>query len=345
MNTTKIRQINVVANEDVYDIRCTNNHNFFANKLLVHNCGEAALRPYQFCNLTEINVSDVKEQEELDKRAKAAAFLGTLQASYTDFHYLRAIWQKTTEKEALLGVGMTGIASGNILSLDLKNAANIVKEENKRVAALIGINPSARTTVIKPSGTTSCVLGTSSGIHAWHAKYYIRRFRLNKNEPLYQYLITNHPELVKDEYFTPQNTAVIEIPQKAPDNAILRTESALDLLERVKKFYTEWIVEGHQSGYNTHNVSATVSLKDNEWDSVGEWMWKNRDCFNGLSVLPFDGGSYIQAPFEDITEEEFLKLSANLHGIDLTQVFEEDDLTDLSGEAACAGGACEITTF
>lgn len=305
-------------------------------------CGEVALRANQFCNLTEINVSDVDTQEELEKRSRAASFIGTLQASYTDFHYLRPSWKKQTEKEALLGVGMTGIASGKVLPLDLKAAAKIVKEENVRVAKMIGINPAARTTTIKPSGTSSCVLGSSSGIHAWHSAYYIRRFRLNKNEPLYDYLSVYHPELVKDEYFNPRSTSVIEIPQKAPDNAILRTESANDLLERVKRFYTEWIKEGHVSGYNTHNVSATISLKDDEWESTGEWMWKNRDCFNGMSVLPYDGGSYIQPPFEETTKEIFESMSLNLHKIDLTQVYEDDDKTELKGEVACAGGACEI---
>ena len=150
---------------------------------------------------------------------------------------------------------------------------------------------------------------------------------------------------MKDEYFSPATTAVIEIPQKAPDDAILRTESAFSLLERVKKFYTEWIVEGHVSGYNTHNVSATISLKEDEWESTGEWMWKNRDCFNGLSVLPYDGGSYIQAPFEDITVEIFEEMSKNLHGIDLRLVYEDDDKTELKGEVACAGGACEIISM
>jgi len=308
----------------------------------INPCAEIALKANQFCNLTEINVSDIESQEDLDARAKAAAFIGTLQAGYTDFHYLRPVWKRTTEKEALIGVGMTGIASGNILGYDLRVAATIVKEENKRIAKIIGIKPAARTTTIKPSGTSSCVLGSSSGIHAWHSPFYIRRFRVMKNEPIYQYLIENNPELVADEYFEPGTTAVIEIPQKAPENAILRSESAIDLLERVKKFYLEWVQEGHIKGYNTHNVSATISLKEDEWDGAGVWMWKNRDCFNGLSVLPYDGGSYIQAPFEEITEKEFKKMSSKLGSIDLTQIIEEDDETDLKGELACVGGSCEV---
>ncbi len=306
-------------------------------------CCEIALRPFQFCNLCELNVSDISSQEDLNERSRAAALIGTLQAGYTDFHYLRDIWRETTERDALIGVGQTGIGSGTILQYDLEEAANEVLKENERVAELIGINKSSRCTTVKPSGTSSCVLGTSSGIHAWHNDYYIRRQRVGKNEALYGYLVENHPELVEDEYFNPDAQAVIEIPQKAPEGSILRTESPLDLLNRVGRFNTEWVATGHREGQNTHNVSCTISLKDDEWELCGEWMWKNRNNFNGISVLPYDGGTYIQAPFEDITEERFKMLEASLNDIDLTKVVETQDNTDLSGEAACAGGACEVT--
>jgi len=305
-------------------------------------CCEIALRPFQFCNLCEVNASDIESQEDLEARVKAAALIGTLQAGYTDFHYLRPVWQRTTEKDALIGVSMTGIGSGVVLGYDMKAAANVVKIENARVAELIGINKSARTTTVKPAGTTSLTLGTSSGIHAWHNDYYVRRVRVGKNEAIYTYLAINHPELIEDEYFRPHDTAVISIPQKAPDGAILRTESPFQLLDRIKKVHLEWVKPGHRTGNNTHNVSATVSLKDTEWDLAGEWMWENRDHYNGLSVLPYDGGTYTQAPFEDITEERYHELMQSLHNIDLTQVIELDDNTDLSGELACAGGACEV---
>ena len=305
-------------------------------------CCEIALRPYQFCNLCEVNASDIESQEDLEARVKAAAFIGTLQAGYTDFHYLRPVWQRTTEKDALIGVSMTGIGSGTVLGYDMKKAANVVKEENERVAKLININKSARTTTVKPAGTTSLTLGTSSGIHAWHNDFYVRRIRVGKNEAIYSYLAINHPELIEDEYFRPHDTAVISIPQKAPEGAILRTESPFQLLDRIKKVHLEWVKPGHRTGNNTHNVSATVSLKADEWDLAGEWMWENRDHYNGLSVLPYDGGTYTQAPFEDITEERYHEMMTSLHSIDLTQVIELDDNTDLSGELACAGGACEI---
>lgn len=305
-------------------------------------CCEIALRPFQFCNLCEVNVSDIKDQEDFNNRVKAAAFIGTLQAAYTDFHYLREIWKETTEKDALIGVSMTGIGSAAVLQMDMKEAANIVTKENARVAKILGIKASARCTTVKPAGTTSLVLGTSSGIHAWHNDYYVRRMRVGKNEAIYKYLSKSHPELIEDEYFRPHDTAVISVPQKAPAKSILRTESPFDTLERVKRVAQEWIKPGHRRGSNTHNVSATISLKEDEWEKAGEWMWSNRDYYNGLSVLPYDGGTYTQAPFEDIDEAEYNKMSKVLSDVDLTKVTETDDNTDLSGELACAGGNCEV---
>ena len=305
-------------------------------------CCEIGLRPYQFCNLCEVNASDIESQEDFERRVKGAAFIGTLQAGYTDFHYLRDVWKRTTEKDALIGVGMTGIGSGVVLGYDMKAAAIAVKEENERVANLIGINKAARTTTVKPSGTSSLVLGTSSGIHAWHNDFYLRRIRVGKNEAIYSYLAINHPELVEDEFFRPHDTAVITIPQKSPEGSILRHESVFQMLERVKKVSQEWIKFGHRGGQNSHNVSATVSIKEDEWDLVGDWMWNNRKFYNGLSVLPYNGGTYTQAPFEDCTEEDFNRLIKTLTDVDLTKVIELQDNTNLSGEAACAGGACEI---
>ena len=305
-------------------------------------CCEIALRPYQFCNLTEVNASDVIDQADLESRVSAAAFLGTLQAGYTDFHYLREVWRKNTEKDSLLGVSMTGIASNVVEHLDLEMAAFEVKKENEKVAKLIGINPASRTTCVKPAGTTSLVLGTSSGIHAWHNDYYIRRLRVGKNEAIYGYLSREHPELIEDEFFNPHEQAVISIPQQAPKEAITRHESVFDLLERVKNFSIRWVRAGHLDGLNTHNVSATISIKEDEWERVAEWMWLNRHYYNGLSVLPYDGGSYTQAPFEDCDAETYHELSKTLSSVDLTKVLETQDNTDLSGEIACGGGACEI---
>lgn len=293
------------------------------------------------CNLTEINVSDIKSQEQLNELAKVSSFIGTLQASYTDFHYLREVWKTVCEKEALLGVSMTGIASGDVLKLNMKESAKFVVEENKRVAKLININPSRRTCVVKPSGTASSVLGCSSGIHAWHSEYYIRRVRVGKNEAISKYLELFHPELIEQDQMV-NNQNIIKIPIKSPEGCITRKESALDLLDRVLKVNESWIKGGHVKGYMRHNVSATISVKENEWDDVRNWMWDKRNDYTGVSLLPYDGHSYIQAPFEEITKEQYEDMVKHLNSVDLKFIREEDDDTDLSGELACSGNNCEV---
>jgi hypothetical protein len=308
-------------------------------------CAEISLRAFQFCNLTTINVSDVETQEELNERSRVASFIGTLQASYTDFHYLRDVWEETTKKEALIGVSMTGIASGGVLGLDLEAAATIVKKENERVAKLIGINKAARTTCVKPEGTSSLVLGSSSGIHSWHSKYYTRYMRVGKNEAIYQYLMINHPELVEDEYFKPNLQAVIKVPQKAPEGAITREETAMDLLDRVGQVWRQWVKPGHRKGSNVNNVSTTVSIRKEEWPEVGEWLWDHRAEYTAISVLPHSGDdhSYIQAPFTEITKKEYEAAYKHLTEVDLAKVVEIHDDTKLAENLACSSGACEIT--
>jgi len=335
-------------------------------------CCEISLRPFTFCNLTEINAGNLfdyadkvrpyddypsggfmkEARDQFYLRCQVAAFFGTLQAGFTDFHYLREKWKTSTEKDALIGVGMTGICNGDVLMLHkhypdiLKKGAQIVKEENERVAKLIGISKAARTTTIKPSGTTSCVVGTSSGIHAWHSQYYIRNMQCAVGDDLYNYFSINHPELIKIMDYDPKS-AVIGIPMKAPDYAILREdETAISMMERVMLFNKEWVREGHRSGPNTNNVSATVSITEGkEWDDVNEYMWKNRNIYNGLSVLPYDGGTYKDAPFQECTEEEYNEKIKYIqeNPIKLTDIIEDYDNTDLKGEVACAGGSCELT--
>jgi len=669
-------------------------------------CAEISLRPYQFCNLTEINAGSIRDQEDFNERCRVAAFWGTLQAGFTDFHYLRPVWQSNTEKDSLVGVGMTGIANGNVELLNLEEGSIHVKQENERIADILGINHAARTTTIKPSGcskkdtmiitnrglltleeigdingnkwqthdievsqeqglaqsnlfyingksptkkiltsggielesslthqyrvirngnyiwvktpnikigdvlpfkiggynggslqkldkfkqtkttnlniieqpthlnnnlawllglyladgsthkkgiriagdinklndlkkastiikeqfniecliyertngnnadlyansksllkwlklndlikpktkyieipliirkspkdiiksyidgygigdgstkthcrsfctiskkmasqlivvlrsigidakcrlmpptktsfgdnmrywiserkgrtvkeryikksvrniwrqldklglkdfnfdtvvdiqngftdtydisvpkrntyisesyvshnTTSCVVGTSSGIHAWHSEYYIRNMQCAVGDDLYNYFMANHPDLIKEMDYQP-GSAVIGIPMKAPSSAIMREEeSAIQFLERVKRFNEEWIQTGHRTGPNYNNVSATVSIKDNEWDDVGNWMWINRKVYSGISVLPFDGGTYADAPFTDCTKYEYDKRMKYIRDnpIDLTRIKEEFDNTNLKGELACQGGSCELT--
>jgi hypothetical protein len=345
-DNTKIEIISIEETnleEDVWDISVKDEtHCFQIAHVVTGNCCEIALRPYQFCNLCEVNVSDVENQQDLNDRVSVASFFGTLQAGFTDFHYLRPIWQKTTQKDALVGIGMTGIGSGEILKYNLEIAANTAKVVNSMISEKLGTNEAARVTCIKPSGTTSLVLGTASGIHAWHAPYYLRTMRFNKNEDIAVYLSIYHPELCEDDVLRPKDTLCVRIPVKAPEGSIFRTETAIDTLERVKKFSTEWIKPGHQNGDNTHNVSATISVLEDGWKEVGEWMWTNREVYNGLSVLPFFGGSYKQAPFEDITEEEYNKRISTLHTINLTNVSEMDDNVEFTQIPSCAGGACEL---
>jgi len=305
-------------------------------------CVETSLRPHTFCNLVEINGSNIESQEDFNQRAKDAAFINTLQASYTDFYYLRDIWKKNTEKDALIGAGITGIGSGSLDNLDKKEAAKIILKENERVAKLIGINKAARTTVVKPAGTSSLVLGCSSGIHAYHDEYYVRTLRVGKNEAIYSYLSNNYSELLEDELFRPHDTAIISIPQKAPENAHLRSEDAITLLNRVKEYNLDWVRTGHRKGVNYHNVSATISVKDEEWEKVGDWMWENKNTYHGLSILPFSDHSYKQAPFQSCTKEKYNELLNNLKEIDLTKVIEEVDDVQFGDTVACGADGCEV---
>jgi ribonucleoside-diphosphate reductase alpha chain len=306
-------------------------------------CAEIALNPFQFCNLVEVNASDIKDQDDLNDRVYWASVIGTLQASYTDFHYLRPIWKETTEREALLGIGMTGIASGVVMKMNLPMAVNQAIYANISVSEMVGINAAARITCVKPSGTSSLVLGTSSGIHAWHDEYYVRRMRIGKNEAMYTYLSIYHPEMLEDDVFKPQQQAVVSVPQSAPVGAITRNdENAIQFLERVKYFHEYWITPGHVHGDNTHNVSATVSMGQSEWPEVGEWLWENKQFFNGLSFLPKDLGTYVQTPFETITKERYEQLVTNLNALDVAKVVEIGDNTNLTDQAACAGNNCEI---
>ena len=306
-------------------------------------CAEISLKNNGLCNLTTINGELVQSQEDFNTYAKVASFLGTLQASYTDFYYLNNKWEQTAKDDALLGISITGQASG-IAKYDMTEAVNVAIEENIRIANLIGINTAKRVSCTKPEGTTSCVAGTSSGIHAWHNDYYLRRIRINKVEALYTYLLINHADLLEDEYFSPETTAVIAIPQKASYGAITRhNETPIQLLERIKDVMIRWVLPGHIIGDNTHNVSATVSVKDDEWIIVRDWIWENREFLTAVSCFPHSDANYKQMPFEDITKEQYEELSKNLHEMDLSNVIEIDPNINHSRDSvACAGGNCNI---
>ena len=305
-------------------------------------CVEIGLRPYQFCNLCDVNGSDIEGKQDFIERVRAASFIGTLQAGYTDFHYLRPIWKQTTEEDALIGVGITGIGANAIDPQWLSDAAIEVQDINLFYSREIGISPAARTTTVKPSGTSSLVLGTSSGIHAYHNDFYVRRMRFGNDEAILQYLKSVVPELIEPCKEKPHLQSVLSIPQRSPQGAVVRTEHPLELLERVRLYNQLWIKEGHVYGDNRNNVSCTISLRDDEWSEVGVWMWEHRDSYNGISVLPYDGGTYVQSPFEDCDEGRYKELKALVLDIDLTQVVEHTNNTSLVSELACAGGACEI---
>jgi ribonucleotide reductase alpha subunit len=340
--------------EDVYDITVDHpEHYFLDSGVVTHNCAEITLNNKQVCNLTTINAGTITNQEDFNKRARAAGIIGTLQASYTNFHYLSEGWREQTEAEALLGVSMTGIASGAIVNLDATEAAAHAVAANHHVSELIGINKAARVTSVKPEGTASLVAGTSSGIHAWHDKIYVRRMRYNKSEPIAKYLMSkfevvenptdDYPHVVEQDVFNPHQI-ILAIPQRAPEGAATREEGAMRILERVKRYNRQWIRPGNEYGGMTNNISATINIQPHEWEMVRDWMWNNRYEYNGLSILPYSDHTYRQAPYQTIDEITFNRLASQIQQakINLTEINESEDYTTLSGEMACVGGACEL---
>lgn len=307
-------------------------------------CAEIALHSNQFCNLTTTNMTGIKNDKDFMNRIYSASLLGTLQASYTDFPYLGEKWKQITEQEALLGCSFTGIADAPQMTADqLKKAAGLVLEVNEKYARILGINLAARATAIKPEGSASCVLGSASGIHARHDQWYLRRIRMNKEESLAKYLKLTIPELVEDDLFSSRDI-VVTLPQESPEGSIIRdNESAIQLLNRVLFYNQNWVAPGHRTGSDMHNVSCTINYKENEVDDLRQRMWDARWMYSGISLLPFDGGSYKQAPFESCSESKFQEVNKLVKDIDLTKVLEVDDQTNLAEQVACAGGVCEIT--
>lgn len=305
-------------------------------------CCEIALRHKQFCNLTTINFATIKTQEELNGRATLAGILGTLQAGFIDMHYLGDEWEKNCREDALLGVSFTGIGDNSeYAKFNFQEAAQKAVKANEDFSAKIGISKAARVTCIKPEGTASLVIGCASGVHGRHAPFYIRRFRFKRNESVAQYFASQIPALVVEDKFDPDGI-ILELPQRSPAKSISREESALATLERLKFFRVGWVEPGHRSGENTHNVSCTVSVRDAEWEEVGTWMWDNRALYNGIAVLPYDGGSYVQAPFEECTEETYNRMFEKLKEVNLSEVIEDEDNTTQTENLACSGGSCAI---
>jgi ribonucleoside-diphosphate reductase alpha chain len=307
-------------------------------------CAEIGLQSNQFCNLTTTNLTGIKNEKDFENRVYAASLLGTLQAGFTDFPYLSEKWRTVTENEALIGCSFTGIADASGLTGDqLQKAAKLVLEVNEKYSKKIGINQAARATAIKPEGTASCVLGSSSGIHARHSEYYLRRVRMNKDDELTRYLSRTIPELIENDIFS-SSGVVVTIPQESPAGAITRhKETATNLFERVKHYYNNWVLPGHRAGDNTHNISCTINYKPEEAALLLEQLWRDRFEYAAVSLLPFSDAVYQQAPFEDCNRETFDKYNKIVQDIDLTKILELEDNTNRVEQVACSGGLCEIT--
>lgn len=305
-------------------------------------CSEINLRPYQFCNLTEVVVRPEDEWRELVDKIKYATILGTFQSTLTDFKYLRKIWKKNSEEERLLGVSLTGILDNTLLTEDkelgtlLENLKEIAIGVNKEYAHALKIESSTAITCVKPSGTVSQLVDSASGIHPRHAPFYIRRVRGDKKDPLTQFMIAKGFPC-EDDLFNPHNK-VFAFPMAAPKDSLTRGDiSAIEHLELWKKYQESWC---------EHKPSATISIKEDDWMEVGAWVYKNFDRISGVSFLPYEEHTYQQAPYEEITAVEFQKLKEKMpKNVDWSELqqFEKEDTTVGSQEMACAGGFCEIT--
>jgi len=303
-------------------------------------CSEIILRPFQFCNLTEIVVRADDTVESLSRKARVAAILGTIQSTFTDFRYLRKKWQEACNEERLLGVSLTGICDNlGVLGQPetLARLRQVVVDTNVEWVARLGINPSTATTCVKPSGTVSQLVNSSSGLHARHSPYYIRTIRADNKDPVTQFLkdngVPNEPDISAKE-----STTVFSFPIKSPEGAVTRRDrTALDMLDLWQKLQDHWC---------EHKPSATINVRESEWFDVGAWVYRNFDTLSGVSFLPYDGGSYKQAPYQEISEEEYLELTKKMpQTLNWARLkdYETEDHTTGSQELACSSGICEVT--
>jgi ribonucleoside-triphosphate reductase (thioredoxin) len=305
-------------------------------------CSEIILRPYQFCNLSSCIIRSTDTEEDLLRKIRLATILGTFQASLTNFPYLRKIWQKNTEEEALLGVSMTGILDNHLLNDPddanlpelLEKLRDVAIAVNAEYASAIGINQSVSVTAIKPEGTVSQLCSTASGIHPQHSQYYIRRVRADNKDPLTQFMLKSgfigEPCVMK-----PESTTVFSFPVAVAEGALLRED--LTAVEHLRL----WLI--YQRHYCEHKPSVTISVLEKEWMEVGAWVYKHFDEVTGVSFLPMDGGTYRQAPYEECTEEDYKKLLAQQPtGIDWDNFQEYDDNVEGAQMLSCTAGGCTI---
>lgn len=303
-------------------------------------CSEIILRDKEFCNLTEVVVRATDTYEDLKDKVKWATILGTIQSTLTDFQFLSEEWRKNTEEERLLGVSMTGIMDHYVLNGSAKEDLKVIltslrdyaREINEEYAEILGIPASASITCVKPSGTVSQLVDSASGIHARHNPYYIRRVRMDKKDPIYAFLKGSGVD-VEDEVFRPESTAVFSFPMQAPSGSICRTDrTAIEQLEL-------WLT--YQRYWCEHKPSVTVSVKDHEWPEVGAWVYKHFEEMSGVSFLPFSDHTYQQAPYEDLTEEQY-NATVKTYNISWSDFHEGEDNTTGSQELACTAGSCEV---
>jgi ribonucleoside-triphosphate reductase len=302
-------------------------------------CSEIVLRPYQFCNLSEVVVRHDDTRETLLQKVRLASILGTIQSTFTKFPYLRKVWQRNTEEERLLGVSLTGIydnvltcIQGKELNELLTELREVARATNKEWAAALGIPESASITCVKPSGTVSQLVDSASGIHPRHSKFYIRRVRGDKKDPLTQFLVGQGVP-AEDCVYKPTQTTVFSFPQRAPDGLVRDDVTPIAHLEL-------WLT--YQRFWCEHKPSVTISVAERDWPSVGAWTWDHFDEISGVSYLPYDGGTYRQAPYEECTEEEYNKLKASIPVVDWLQLKENTDNVEGAQMLACTAGSCEI---
>lgn len=307
-------------------------------------CVEISLGNCGLCNLSEVIVPNCEDEEDFIQSCQQASFLGTMQATLTDFTFLRPKWAFNAKRDALIGVSLTGQAMKPELMTPeiLSKAATNVVEMNHVISSILGIHPAKRATCTKPSGTTSACMGVTSGIHAAHSDYFIRRIRAAKLSPLGKHLIKEYG--MQDKGFVEQcvysdTDIVLSVPCKM-EGALTRHEGALTLLDRTAQVYDNWVVKGHVEGAEKNNISLTVSYKDEEKEEVREWMWENRHKCRGISLLPYSG-EYPQAPFEEITKEKYEELILKCPNIDVSKIIYDDG--SRMQIAACAGGSCEVS--
>ena len=304
-------------------------------------CSEIILRPFQFCNLTEIVVRSSDNLEALKRKARVAAILGTIQSTFTDFRYLRKIWKDQCEEERLLGVSLTGVCDNLELLSDenLETIRDVVVETNKIWSNRLGINQSTATTCVKPSGTVSQLVDSSSGLHTRHSDYYLRTIRADNKDPLTEFLKASGV-YSEEDVMAPNSTTVFYFPVKAPEGSVTRDkQTAIEALELWERLQNSWC---------EHKPSATINVREDEWMDVGAWVYKHFDTLSGVSFLPHDGGSYKQAPYQEVTEEQYNewleKHPAPVFNWDNLSDYEKEDHTTASQELACSGGFCEVVS-